>query len=213
MKHYRMILATLFVALISFTGLTAQQDKIQSQPKTTEHLKFMGIPIDGSPTAFANKLKSRGFTLEEPLSPDVIWMTGTFAGVSNSDVFIYKSPSSANVYRVRVTFPNVDSWSQLEMRYSKFKDWLSQKYLLLESTEEFQGYPPSSDSDKMRKLVLDNCTYLCEYGAGSSEGEFLGRIYLAIRRNSSVYGKGYVCIEYQDYLNGENAEQGFIDDL
>lgn len=207
-----MILATLFVALIAFTGLTAQQDKSQSQPKATEHLKFMGIPIDGSPTAFANKLKSRGFTLEDPLSPDVIWMTGTFAGVSNSDVFIYKSPSSANVYRVRVTFPAQDSWSQIEIRYNQFKDWLSQKYLLIESTEEFQGYPPSSDSDKMRKLVLDNCTYLCEYGVGSSEGAFLGMVYLTIR-GDSVYDEGYVGIEYQDYLNALKAEQGFLEDL
>lgn len=213
MKHYRMILATLFVALISFTGLTAQQNKSQSQPKTTEHLKFMGIPMDGSPAAFANKLKRRGFTLEDPLSPDVIWMTGTFAGVSNSDVFIYKSPATANVYKIRVTFPAQDSWSQLEIRYNQFKDWLSQKYLLIESTEEFQGYPPSSDSDKMRKLVLDNCTYLCEYGAGSSEGAFLGMVYLTIRGDSSVYDEGYVGIEYQDYLNALKAEQGFLEDL
>lgn len=213
MKHYRMILATLFVALIAFNGLTAQQNKSQSQTKTTEHLKFMGIPIDGSPAAFANKLKSRGFTLEDPLSPNILWMTGTFAGISNSNVFIYKTPATANVYRVRVMFPNIDSWSELEMRYSKFKDWLSQKYLLLKSTEEFQGYPPSSDSDKMRKLVLDNCTYLCKYGAGSSEGDFLGTIYLAIKSSSSVYGEGYVCIEYQDYLNGIKAEQEFIDNL
>lgn len=213
MKHYRMILATLFVALIAFTGLTAQQDKSQSQPKTTEHLKFMGIPIDGSPKSFANKLKSRGFTLEDSLSPDVIWMTGTFAGISNSDVFIYKYPATANVYKVRVVFPGQDSWSQIEMRYNKFKDWLSQKYLLLESTEEFQGYPPSSDSDKMRKLVLDNCTYLCNYGAGSSKGEFIGSIYLAIRSNSSAYNEGYVAIEYQDYLNGIKADQSFLDDL
>ena len=213
MKHYRMILATLFVALIAFTGLTAQQNKSQSQPKTTEHLKFMGIPIDGSPASFANKLKSRGFTLEDPLSPDVIWMTGTFAGISNSDVFIYKYPAIANVYKVRVVFPGQDSWSQIEMRYNKFKDWLSQKYLLLESTEEFQGDPPSSDSDKMRKLVLDNCTYLCNYGAGSSKGEFIGTIYLAIRSNSSAYNEGYVAIEYQDYLNGIKADQSFLDDL
>ena len=145
MKHYRMILATLFVALITFTGLTAQQNKSQSQPKTTEHLKFMGIPIDGSPKAFANKLKSKGFALDSSSTPDVIWMTGTFAGISDSNVLIYKSPSSANVYKVRVVFPKQDSWSQLEMRYNQFKDWLSQKYLLIESTEEFQGYSPERE--------------------------------------------------------------------
>lgn len=212
MKHYRMILATLFVALISFSGLTAQQDKSQSQPKTTEHLKFMGIPIDGSPAAFANKLKSRGFTLEDPLSPGVIWMTGTFAGVSNSDVFIYKSPSSANVYRVRVTFPAQDSWSQLEMRYSKFKDWLSQKYLLIESKEEFQGYSPERDSSKMTKLILGDCSYWSTYGASTLDGTFLGSVYLEIMSISGE-NKGFVGVEYEDYLNGENAEQGIIEDL
>lgn len=212
MKHYRMILATLFVALISFSGLTAQQDKSQSQPKTTEHLKFMGIPIDGSPAAFANKLKSRGFTLEDPLSPGVIWMTGTFAGVSNSDVFIYKSPSSANVYRVRVTFPAQDSWSQLEMRYSKFKDWLSQKYLLIESKEEFQGYSPERDSSKMTKLILGDCSYWSTYGASTLDGTFLGSVHLELMSISGE-NKGFVGVEYEDYLNGENAEQGIIEDL
>lgn len=207
-----MILATLFVALISFSGLTAQQDKSQSQPKTTEHLKFMGIPIDGSPAAFANKLKSRGFTLEDPLSPGVIWMTGTFAGVSNSDVFIYKSPSSANVYRVRVTFPAQDSWSQLEMRYSKFKDWLSQKYLLIESKEEFQGYSPERDSSKMTKLILGDCSYWSTYGASTLDGTFLGSVHLELMSISGE-NKGFVGVEYEDYLNGENAEQGIIEDL
>lgn len=212
MKHYRMILATLFVALIAFTGLTAQQNKSQSQPKATEHLKFMGIPIDGSPAAFANKLKSRGFTLEDPLSPGVIWMTGTFAGVSNSDVFIYKSPSSANVYRVRVTFPAQDSWSQLEMRYSKFKDWLSQKYLLIESKEEFQGYSPERDSSKMTKLILGDCSYWSTYGASTLDGTFLGSVHLELMSISGE-NKGFVGVEYEDYLNGESAEQGIIEDL
>ena len=65
----------------------------------------------------------------------------------------------------------------------------------------------------MTKLILGDCTYLCKYGAGSSGGDFLGIIYLAIRSTSSVYGKGYVCIEYVDYLNGVNAEQSFLEDL
>ena len=212
MKHYRMILATLFVALISFTGLTAQQEKSQSQPKTTEHLKFMGIPIDGSPKSFANQLKSKGFTLDSSSTPDIIWMTGTFAGISDSNVLIYKSPSSANVYKVRVVFPGQDSWSQIEIRYKKFKAWLSQKYLLVESTEEFQGYSPKSDSDKMTKLILGDCNYWNVYGVGTPDYTFLGSVYLDIMRISGER-KGYVRIEYEDFLNGENAEQGFIDDL
>ena len=212
MKHYRMILATLFVALISFTGLTAQQEKSQSQPKTTEHLKFMGIPIDGSPKSFANQLKSKGFTLDSSSTPDIIWMTGTFAGISDSNVLIYKSPSSANVYKVRVVSPSQDSWSQIEIRYKKFKAWLSQKYLLVESTEEFQGYSPKSDSDKMTKLILGDCNYWNVYGAGTPDYTFLGSVYLDIMRISGER-KGYVRIEYEDFLNGENAEQGFIDDL
>ena len=207
-----MILATLFVALISFTGLTAQQEKSQSQPKTTEHLKFMGIPIDGSPKSFANQLKSKGFTLDSSSTPDIIWMTGTFAGISDSNVLIYKSPSSANVYKVRVVFPGQDSWSQIEIRYKKFKAWLSQKYLLVESTEEFQGYSPKSDSDKMTKLILGDCNYWNVYGAGTPDYTFLGSVYLDIMRISGER-KGYVRIEYEDFLNGENTEQGFIDDL
>ncbi len=207
-----MILATLFVALIAFTGLTAQQDKSQSQPKSTEHLKFMGIPIDGSPKSFANQLKSKGFTFNSSSTPDIIWMTGTFAGISDSNVLIYKSPSSANVYKVRVVFPGQDSWTQIEIRYNRFKDWLSQKYLLTESKEEFQGYSPERDSSKMTKLILGDCSYWSVYGAGTPDGTFLGSVYLDLMSISGE-NKGYVRIEYEDYLNGENAEQGIIDDL
>ena len=207
-----MILATLFVALIAFSSLTAQQDKSQSQPKTTEHLKFMGIPIDGSPKSFANQLKSKGFTFKSSSTPDIIWMTGTFAGISDSNVLIYKSPSSANVYKVRVVFPGQDSWTQIEIRYNRFKDWLSQKYLLTESKEEFQGYSPERDSSKMTKLILGDCSYWSVYGAGTPDGTFLGSVYLDLMSISGE-NKGYVRIEYEDYLNGENAEQGIIDDL
>lgn len=207
-----MILATLFVALIAFSSLTAQQDKSQSQPKTTEHLKFMGIPIDGSPKSFANQLKSKGFTFDSSSTPDIIWMTGTFAGISDSNVLIYKSPSSANVYKVRVVFPGQDSWTQIEIRYNRFKDWLSQKYLLTESKEEFQGYSPERDSSKMTKLILGDCSYWSVYGAGTPDGTFLGSVYLDLMSISGE-NKGYVRIEYEDYLNGENAEQGIIDDL
>lgn len=212
MKHYRMILATLFVALISFTGLTAQQEKSQSQPKTTEHLKFMGIPIDGSPKSFANQLKSKGFTLNSSSTPDIIWMTGTFAGISNSNVLIYKSPSSANVYKVRVVFPGQDIWTQIEIRYNRFKNWLSQKYLLTESKEEFQGYSPERDSSKMAKLILGDCSYWSVYGASTPDGTFLGSVYLDLM-SISEENKGYVRIEYEDYLNGMNAKQGFLEDL
>lgn len=212
MKHYRMILATLFVALISFTGLTAQQDKSQSLPKTTEHLKFMGIPIDGSPKSFANQLKSKGFTLDSSSTPDIIWMTGTFAGISDSNILIYKSPSSANVYKVRVVFPRQDTWTQIEIRYNRFKDWLSQKYLLTESKEEFQGYSPDRDSSKMTKLILGDCSYWSVYGVSTPDGTFLGSVYLDLMSISGE-NKGYVRIEYEDYLNGVKAEQGFIDDL
>lgn len=207
-----MILATLFVALISFTGLTAQQDKSQSLPKTTEHLKFMGIPIDGSPKSFANQLKSKGFTLDSSSTPDIIWMTGTFAGISDSNILIYKSPSSANVYKVRVVFPRQDTWTQIEIRYNRFKDWLSQKYLLTESKEEFQGYSPDRDSSKMTKLILGDCSYWSVYGASTPDGTFLGSVYLDLMSISGE-NKGYVRIEYEDYLNGVKAEQGFIDDL
>lgn len=207
-----MILATLFVALIAFSSLTAQQEKSQSQPKTTEHLKFMGIPIDGSPKSFANQLKSKGFTFNSSSTPDIIWMTGTFAGISDSNVLIYKSPSSANVYKVRVVFPGQDSWTQIEIRYNRFKDWLSQKYLLTESKEEFQGYSPERDSSKMTKLILGDCSYWSVYGAGTPDGTFLGSVSLDLMSISGE-NKGYVRIEYEDYLNGENAEQGIIDDL
>ena len=64
----------------------------------------------------------------------------------------------------------------------------------------------------MTKLILGDCNYWSTYGAGTLNGTFLGSVYLDLMSISGE-NKGYVRIEYEDYLNGENAEQGFLDDL
>lgn len=64
----------------------------------------------------------------------------------------------------------------------------------------------------MTKLILGDCSYWSTYGASTLDGTFLGSVYLEIMSISGE-NKGFVGVEYEDYLNGENAEQGFIDDL
>lgn len=62
------------------------------------HLKFLGIPIDGTEAQFASKLKSKGFTY----SPVTEGYKGQFNG-QNVDVYIHTNHNLVD--RVYVSFP------------------------------------------------------------------------------------------------------------
>ena len=65
----------------------------------SEHMKFMGIPIDGPVSLFKEQLISKGF---EPINNYPLAVIGTFAGYRNCNVIIDKNDfdeaSSATVF-------------------------------------------------------------------------------------------------------------------
>ena len=91
----------------------------------TEHLKFMGIPIDGKIVQFHKSLSQKGFTRVMNQS-DFSLYEGVFAG-NNSTVFVKKEPKEDSVYSVIVAIPCFNK-KNCQSQYENFKYRLIQKY-------------------------------------------------------------------------------------
>lgn len=87
-----------------------------------EHFKFMGIPIDGTPQEFGEKLQQKGFEYIAE-NDERLMYKGYFAGNS---CFIGIQSYETPVNSVIVLFNNLDSLYQLF--HDKLKKNLSEKY-------------------------------------------------------------------------------------
>ena len=89
--------------LITFTVLFAVIN-IMAQ----EHLSFKGNPIEGSMTAFCQKLKVKGFTSIGSYN-NLTLFTGDFTG-RNATVGVTATDDGKNVFAVVVLFDSSGEW-------------------------------------------------------------------------------------------------------
>ncbi len=86
-----------------------------------EHMKFMGIPLDGTIDNFALKLKAKGVTYDaarsKSLPPGSKSYNGTFMGEKATFV-VYFNTKSKVVFGVMVDMP----FSSTELAYTPFKN-------------------------------------------------------------------------------------------
>ena len=95
------------------------------------HLKFKGVPIDGSLTEFVNKMKSAGFT--HIGTPDgMAALQGDFAGYKNCTVAVFTVKPLNVVSMIGVIFQSSDNWADLKSDYDFFKEMLTEKYSALQ---------------------------------------------------------------------------------
>ena len=94
------------------------------------HLKFMGIPLDGTINQFQAKLAAKGVTLNVPANKHVSVgaraFKGSFSG-KNAQIFVYYDESSKVVYRAKVVI-DTDDINIWENNYNYFVNMLSTKY-------------------------------------------------------------------------------------
>lgn len=90
-----------------------------------EVTKFMGIPVDGSPTEMIEKLKAKGFTTDEDVMRDVKQglidldgpevLTGRFNG---EYVRLYLNVGTNNVWRISLVDKNSRDETQIKIRFN-----------------------------------------------------------------------------------------------
>lgn len=193
----RILIALLLV--FSCIGVMAQN--------ANEHLKFMGIPINGTLESFTQKLVAKGLKREHAWD-NALLLKGTFAGQIGSGVCVMRVPSSNIVYKVVVCLPSKDTWEWLEKDYTEFKRMLTSKYgEPLQHSETFKaGAFTSSDYLKISALKEGKCDYHSSWGL--NEGFIVLEIFNADGASDSC-----VRLTYYDAINYKLADSSKQDDL
>ena len=190
------IVVTLFL-LMSFTLIFAQ---------SSEHLKFKGVPIDGTLSEYVLKMKQAGFQLVGT-DDGVALLEGEFAGYRGCLIAVSTLKSVNVVNTIGVVFPARDNWSSLEGDYEHLKSMLTEKYgEPSDVVEEFQGYgDPQTDQEKWINLMTDNYTW---YTIFETEN---GDIQLSLEKGD--YGEYFVLLKYFDKINTEAVRSAAMEDL
>lgn len=150
------------------------------------HMKFMGIPLNGTINAFQQKLAAKGVqpnkALNEILPVGTRVFTGTFCGYE-AEIGVYYNTKTKTVYRAKAFFTGEDK-EQMQRRYNEFLDLLNNKYPDAEVTEgENDGF--------------DACGWRI-WGEDSA----VGWIELFISEDNSFYPTQYTLhIDYTDAIN------------
>ena len=169
-----------------------------------EYLSFKGIPIEGSMTAFCQKLKAKGFT-SIGSENNLTLFTGDFTG-RNATVGVTATDDGKDVFAVVVLFDPSGEWNALVNTYDYYKDLYTRKY-----------GKPSISKEKNPALSDSNTALMAEVHQGTvvygSAWEVTGGdIQLSIEKSSGVY-KGMVMIRYRDSQNVEAKIQNDLNDI
>ena len=184
---------TTIISLVFATALFAQE----------AHLKFKGVPIDGSLTEFVNKMKTAGF-IHTGTDHGIASLKGDFAGYKNCIVGVYTVKPLNIVSMIAVGFNTRDSWSDLEHDYNTLKELLTEKYgAPAQVIEKFEG-KPLDDNDKFFAVQMDECTWASLYQTDS------GDIELVIHTENF---KPRIILRYRDKINTEKVRQQALEDL
>ena len=170
----------------------------------TTHMKFKGIPMEGTLNSFVQKLKDKGFTYLGQQDGMAV-LKGEFAATKGCTVGVARFSDRDQVNLVAVIFPEKETWSSITKSYFNLKDMLTEKYGTPESIEEFSGREPSSDFLKFHALVKDECNFISEF---TCEG---GKIQLTMKKQN--YNTAAVILRYIDNANANETRKKVMDDL
>lgn len=192
------------IATLSFLMILMSSSFAQS----SEHLKFKGVPIDGTLNEYVNKMKQAGFVLEET-EDGVALLSGEFAGYSDCIVGVKTLQKLNLVHEIVVLFPSQDKWAGLNYDYERLKTMLTKKYGEPdECMEKFNSpsYRIEDDNDKMREVRMNNCKYYSTYNTDN------GSISLTISNDGYEFGCR-VKLFYTDKTNSEIFDDAVMEDL
>lgn len=169
--------------------------------QTTEHLKFMGIPINGTPNAFAQKMTAKGFkhlTKEDTDHSNAY--AGKFAGDYNCKivVFTYKN----TVYAVLVNIPfEGRSWEYLKSEYLNMIEHIYANYdaIAVTNLEYFDSPFQEGNSREFCALSVDMCRFTKGFSIYGIDDEYPSGIITSI--SISRFYEPALTVYYTDGIN------------
>lgn len=164
-----------------------------------EHLKFMGIPLNGTITQFQNKLAAKGIKVDSKLNKNLQAgcraFTGIFSG-EKAQIFVYYNNTTKVVYRAKAVI-EYSNGQRGEDKLSEYKSLLKTKYPTGIGTDSEQDGHPSYS------LILRD-----------EDFNRLGLIGLYITNSGYSFIETVgLHIDYEDYLNVLANESKKMDDL
>ena len=172
-----------FVMLVLTLGVMAQ----------TQHMKFMGIPLNGTISAFHQKLVAKGckpdveYNKRAPVgSRDFI---GTFFG-EKALIIVYYNAKTKVVYRAKACIDR-SSEDDIIRKYNEVKSALEEKY-------------PNAYMDKREDYGYDSVGFYTDHGV----------IGLYVSKYDDVYPTEYTLhVDYFDDINFKKNENSKMNDL
>ena len=222
MKLIRSILIAVSTvcALFFFVRLFVNEPSEESDEPSTEiveepvdtvgmavnpHLKFKGVPIDGSLKTFVDRMKNAGFQ-HSSTHDGIACLEGDFAGFKNCQLYVSTVNGLDVVSHITVLFPTREQWRLLYGDYTQLKQLLTEKYgKPAKCTERFQHSYVDDDFSKYHAVLLDQAIFESVFRAEN------GKIALYITSNTS--SSALVALEYLDAENNEALREHAIDDL
>lgn len=168
------------------------------------HLKFMGIPLDGTINEFSAKLAAKGCrvnAIAKQTPVGVRTFDGVFMG-KEALIHIYYTPITKNVYRAKACI-RLEDEDAIKLLYEDTKKLLVDKYTGFQKTRSDYGYESWS-------LAVSRY---------SNDEEFIwnrcfGEIDLYITKHDNSYPTRYFLhIDYTDQINDDKNENAMQDDL
>lgn len=195
--------------LLSFFFVTLTAFVVMAQD-AKPHLQFKGIPIQGSISAFCQKLQAKGFTPLRSTEKNVRIFKGDFTG-RKSTVGVVATDDGKNVFGVTVLFDESEDWNTLVSTYDHYKDLYTTKYGNPSDCKEYnpaleKRYRDPSNIELMYELFQGTVSWASIYKA---EG---GNIELSIKKGTGFH-TGVVIIKYRDKQNIEQKRQNDLDDI
>ncbi len=164
-----------------------------------QHMKFMGIPLDGTINQFQAKLSAKGISVDaevnKTLDVGCRAFKGSFSGKSAS-IFVYYDESTKVVYRAKAVIESRDDDICLN-NYDYYVNMLSSKYADAEVERDTQDGHPS-----ITFYVLNNNPAIYKY---------LGTI--SVFRSHYLSTFFYVHVDYTDTINKVRHEERNMEDL
>ena len=179
---------------------------ITLKAQTAEHLKFKGVPIDGTLEAYTEQMSLNGFILTSSQNGAAL-LSGDFAGFKDCEVGVSKLNQKNLVYKISVKFLDKSTWGGLNGDYQSLKSMLTEKYgKPTKELAKFEtSYIPNNDNDRFYEVGTDKCKYFSIWETSN------GIIQLSIDHISVI--SHFVKLDYFDKINGEIIKAKAIDDL
>ncbi len=157
------------------------------------HMKFAGIPLDGTIGQFQKKLEAKGYVVNSAVSTILPVGTrafkGTFMG-KKASVAVYYDDRTKIVYGAKAYFDELTE-ERANQELDNVRDLLSQKYL--------DGVIREGDEKPNFYMFTEN-----------------GNVYVYLRKDDTLLSYPYhysLHLEYSDYENSQKHQGNVMDDL